>query len=889
MKLISVIMLLVCSHLQVVFGQVDFKIPGNKDLKKVVNSGSALQTSPLSGSINAHHITKDWDFNIKNYTSYQHTSIIPAESFSLMKAKVNQKRIEAAEISHENVVSKQLVTPAPFLGKNFRGNIKDNSVPMDNSMAISKNGFIVSGINSNVIFTGPDGKTTYSKGLADFFTLLGLSNRMYDPRVIYDVETNRFIFMCLHGSEPSNTFLCLAFSKTEDPNGEWNYYKVDGNPSGDNRWFDYPNIALSNKDMYIAGLMRDTPGDWQYSVVYQLDKNAGFEGKDLTWKYYNDLRDADGAPSFNLVPTPSGWDKLAGPGMYFVSNQPLGGNKYNLYFTTGSLEENPVLISMQTTGVETSLAPDGRQSGTANVLNTFDSRIWSAMYLDGTIHMGSHVNTPNGDVGLLYCRFQIDSFKVYADILTFAGRDLAFPSFTAFGKSASDSEVLVNYLFSGPDIFPSQQQRVCSGVRNEFDWSDAVTLKEGSGYVDVLSDNNERWGDYTTACRRFFDNRVESWVTGCFGESRSYGTWLGQYLRSDDVTNSVFAEFVADKTTTSKDNVITFTDLTPTPVTAYEWFFEGGNPEFSTAVQPTVQWSNNGAYDVRLIVQTALGIDTIIKKAYIHITDPVIKPVADFSFDKDTVYINDVVSFRNESSENAITYKWTFQQGTPSSSSDKNPVIKYSKLGSYLVSLTATNIAGSNTKIKQKAITVIPRQIPVAAFTSNKNNITAGDSVQFFSLSTGGPTALNWYFEGGEPAYSNAFNPVVTYAEKGEYDVTLIVENELGRDSLTIKKYILAGTSSNVEVSNKLQFKLYPNPVSDNTIKIEVNCPESGVYTVELFDNNGGFITHLYSDKIKAGFNLLSFNTFSLASGKYYVVIGDKRGHVYTLPFIVAK
>src|SRR5690606_14613660 len=193
-----------------------------------------------------------------------------------------------------------------------------------------------------------------------------------------------------------------------------------------------------------------------------MDKMDGYQGQPLRWKHYKDLFNEDMEPAFNLVPTPSGWKDLIGPGMYFVSNEALGGNKYNLYYTDESLHNDPVLYSLQTEGRETGLAPDGRQKNSSERLNTFDSRIWSALYLNGIIHMGSHVQTGTGNVGLFYGRMDVNDFSVEADVLVTDSIDYGFPSFSAFGQTAESDTVLVNYLYSGPSLFPGQQQRICS-------------------------------------------------------------------------------------------------------------------------------------------------------------------------------------------------------------------------------------------------------------------------------------------------------------------------------------------------------------------------------------------------------------------------------------------
>lgn len=866
--------------------QQKMMLPNTNGRIAISNPGSSLQQSECAGTLNPKYITDDWNVVIKNFSPFNHTSSVPPAEFQKLKKTVNEKRINLKYTP--NIIESRSATESPLIGKNFRGNMRGTGVPMDNSMAISRNGFIVSAINSNVIFTSPDGKISFTKGFPDFFKILGLGTRMYDPRVIYDVEQNKFIFMVLHGTEPANTFLCLAFSKTEDPNGEWNYYKVDGNPSGDDRWFDYPNIAISNQDFYIAGLMRDNPGDWQYSVLYQIDKYNGFDGKPLVWKYYNDLKDADGSPSFNLVPTPSGWDNLIGPGMYFVSNKPNGGNTYNLYYTSGSLSENPSIVSLQTTGTVTELAPDGRQKNTSNVLNTFDSRIWSALYLNGTIHLGSHVNTPNGDVGLFYGRMKVADLALHTDILTVNGRDYGFPSFSAFGAKSTDDDILVNYLVSGPDMYPGQEQRVCKGTTT-FEWSDPVTLKEGVGFVNALSDDNERWGDYTTSCRRFFDGRTENWVTGCFGESASYGTWLGQFIRAEDDATTPMGEFTADVTTTSKYESINFNDLTTKNPTAWLWHFEGGVPATSTEKDPTITYQQNGAYNVTLIVTNDLGIDTIVKENYIHIQDPEVAPIADFVYERDTIYKDETVQFTNLSSENSVAYKWTFLNGTPPSSTDRDPIVKYSKLGSHLVSLTVSNVAGSHSKLVQKAVTVLNRTIPQAIFTSDKQNIMPNDLVQFSDISKGGTVSRKWIFEGGIPEHSNETNPIVTYPVNGKYDVTLIVKNELGTDSITSISYITVGTSA-IQMDEQLsKWNLYPNPVQNDMLTVTFNNNLSNTFKIDITDLSGKIIKVLYDDKIKMGDNRLTFNTYNLASGHYLLNFTSQGYRYKTLKFSVVK
>lgn len=861
-------------------------LPDQGREKAVKNIGSALMSTPLSGTISPALIRENWDITLQNKHVFHHTSPVSKEEFEALKKKANAIA-EPGIKSIQTLGQSRADSIAPSLHRNFRGNLRGNSVPMDNTMAISRNGFIVSGINTNVIFAQPDGNVTFTKSLADFFFLLNLGTRMYDPRAIYDPVENKFIFMCLYGSEPSATNLCIAFSETEDPNGNWHFYKLPGNPGDNKNWFDYPNIAVSTHDFYTAGLMRNPDGDWQYSVLYQMDKQDGFQGKPLRWKHYKDLFNEDQEPSFNLVPAPSGWNTLVGPGMYFVSNEALGGNKYNLYYTDESLHKDPVLFSLQTTAQETELAPDGRMKNSPKKLNTFDSRIWSALYLDGVIHMGSHVHTGTENVGLFYGRMKISDFEVYSDVLVSDSIDYGFPSFSTLGNTESSDTILVNYLFSGPGIFPGQQQRICTGKDSTFNWSRSTTLKEGLSSINVLTDNLERWGDYTTSSRRFMPERVETWVTGCFGETNSYGTWLGQYINQDTTNKPLIVDFVANKTTFPKDTSVQFTDLINKENVNYFWRFENGNPATSTEKNPRVQWATNGAYSVSLKVEKDGIQDSITKVAYIHVQEPEALPVADFEYDRDTIFRGDTIQFFNRCSPNTKILKWTFTQGSPGASTEENPRVRYPLKGQFTVNLVAVNIAGTDSKTVPKAITVLERFSPTANFSSNKTQILPGDTIQFSDVSSGGPTSWEWVFEGGTPSISTSKSPLVSYANEGVYSVQLKVKNNFGQDSVQKIGYITVGSSSTNVPEVPSIYRVYPNPVqAGERITFILYQPQSKPGKIEILDANGRQVKMVWNDLVKQGENEFQFNTSHLSPGVFYLQWKSSLGSAI-VPFVV--
>jgi parallel beta-helix repeat protein len=83
---------------------------------------------------------------------------------------------------------------------------------------------------------------------------------------------------------------------------------------------------------------------------------------------------------------------------------------------------------------------------------------------------------------------------------------------------------------------------------------------------------------------------------------------------------------------------------------------------------------------------------------------PIKSPVAAFSASPASGKAPLKVQFTDKSTGSPSSWKWNF--GDRTSSTTKNPAHKYSKAGKYIVTLTARNAAGSNTKIKSGYITV---------------------------------------------------------------------------------------------------------------------------------------------------------------------------------------
>lgn len=81
-------------------------------------------------------------------------------------------------------------------------------------------------------------------------------------------------------------------------------------------------------------------------------------------------------------------------------------------------------------------------------------------------------------------------------------------------------------------------------------------------------------------------------------------------------------------------------------------------------------------------------------------------PVAGFRASNTVVAPGQEIKFENLSNLVSDSYEWTFEGADVESSTDENPVVKYSKEGTYSVKLTAKNKKGKNEVVLEDLITV---------------------------------------------------------------------------------------------------------------------------------------------------------------------------------------
>ncbi|WP_246223037.1 PKD domain-containing protein [Draconibacterium halophilum] len=266
---------------------------------------------------------------------------------------------------------------------------------------------------------------------------------------------------------------------------------------------------------------------------------------------------------------------------------------------------------------------------------------------------------------------------------------------------------------------------------------------------------------------------------------------IPNYIEVIDIVEAPVAAFSANNTSISEGQSVSFTDLSTNTPTTWNWTFNGGSPASSTSKNPTVVYATPGVYSVTLSAENDGGTNTVTKSGYITVQDIPDAPVVNFSANNTDISEGQSVSFTDLSTNTPTIWNWTFNGGSPASSTSKNPTVVYATPGVYSVILSAENDGGTNTVTKSGYITVqdIP-DAPVVNFSANNTDISEGQSVSFTDLSTNTPTIWNWTFNGGSPASSTSKNPTVIYATPGVYSVILSAENDGGTNTVTKSGYI---------------------------------------------------------------------------------------------------
>ncbi len=184
---------------------------------------------------------------------------------------------------------------------------------------------------------------------------------------------------------------------------------------------------------------------------------------------------------------------------------------------------------------------------------------------------------------------------------------------------------------------------------------------DGLNVNDLYQMFHRSWDDYSTN-----DEQLKHWL-----DPNNTGS---ETLNGFDPYGTAVptADFNADQTNVLVGSTVNFSDLTTGNPTSWSWTFNGGAPANSATQNPSVTYNTVGLYPVTLTATNSEGYDTETKNDYINVYSNEL--AAQFTADNTVIAIDSDVNFTDLSSGTPTSWNWTFEGGTPETSTDQTQV-----------------------------------------------------------------------------------------------------------------------------------------------------------------------------------------------------------------------
>ncbi len=392
----------------------------------------------------------------------------------------------------------------PFTGprlaatKAFDGLSDTGGTPPDGGLAVGPTHIIAAG-NSAYTITN---KATLAKigpiQFTSFFSGLDSTGRLFDPRVEYDPESDRYYMLILGLDDPSRRSQVLfAVSQSNNPTGTWFRYAFDTKETsgGNDLWLDFASLGFSSQAIVFSGNMFTFPaataGSGISCTVRILDKFRAINGQSLTPTTLTQFNSSNGGaftvqPVLTLDPAVST--------QYMVAVQNL--SQLGFFQITNILSTTPS-VQFSRLSVNGFTQPPGMaQLGSGVVLDGGDTRMQSAFLRSGQLWashgVGESIGGTTRGVARVYRINPAGAGSVAQSFsLSHASLNLHYPSVDMDGFG----NVLVGYTTANSGTIPSQA--VSLKKSSDATFSAPTTLTVGAGAYLHAATGANRWGDYS--------------------------------------------------------------------------------------------------------------------------------------------------------------------------------------------------------------------------------------------------------------------------------------------------------------------------------------------------------------------------------------------------------
>jgi len=488
----------------------------------------------LKATVNMDQFNDPFSFNIK-YQEAPHPSGEDADQAFLHTRKLEAQR--HTPVHPSTAVSTRSLLMPPEVVASFGGNNIINATPLDNHLAVNADEIITSTINTHLLVTNLSGFFLGSYPLDLFFQSVGISDRYFDPRMIYDPQQDRFIMALMDGSACAESQILLAFSQTNNPKGSWNLYAIDGCIDDDETFADYPMISITDSELFLTYNEVNADSSWQTGFmgtqIHQINKMNGYNGDPLNRKVWRDIK-YNGRFLRNICPVRNADESLPAT-QYFLSdrNFDISNDTVFLLHLTGHQDDPNAELMIDYRVLDQPYGVPSYAVQPRDSMDTNDARILDAFEQNQTIQWVN--NTMDFNSGRSAVFHGIIHLPILQNVAT--GHIIAHPT---------DYLGYPGIAWTGSD--PSQQDAIiivshCSKTRNPGgsaiytdglgQYSDFVTVIEGQRPVDMLTSKVERWGDYI-GIQRLYHQPGSVWISCSYGRPGNVNeAWIAKLARQE--------------------------------------------------------------------------------------------------------------------------------------------------------------------------------------------------------------------------------------------------------------------------------------------------------------------------------------------------------------------
>jgi hypothetical protein len=434
---------------------------------------------------------------------------------------------------------------ASLLIKSFDGIPQQNGIPPDPYIAVGPN-HIISIVNSVFCIWDKNGGLLKTISGDQFFTpvLSGVST--FDPKILYDHFSKRWVMVWLHADQTNKkAYYLLAVSSSDNPLGNWSTWALPSNLNGStlvDQWGDYQGVGYDDSCIYITSNQFSNAGSFQYAKIRIIPKAQLYNNTagPVVWNdLWNILLPSYGGSIFCVRPSIAR-DHEDGYYLTFIPN--YSANFIAIYKITNPAS-NPVLTGNALTVNTFYPASNANQLGGGSMLleggggqlrnepKVMNNKMW-------------FTHTVRNPYATSYSAVRYLQFDLSSQVPVLRQDQLlgasGFWHFYSGMDVDKDENIAITYSRSGNTEYAGAYYTYA--YKNDPALRNSCVLQAGrANYVKDFGSGRNRWGDYNGIIIDPSDS-LSFWLFGEYVYSKdTWGTWTGQMRLATFPGNNVNA------------------------------------------------------------------------------------------------------------------------------------------------------------------------------------------------------------------------------------------------------------------------------------------------------------------------------------------------------------